>query len=423
MVMHDSFLAGHVIVEGSAGHRGPTRGAARAIVRSPSSRVPSGHSRTSGGWRAAVVAGGEGCAVGTGLMQGDEVAARQPGEVVDTERVGRLADGRRCTSDLGRPRRSPGRPSAATPDGGSRRGPAGSARSCRHPGPPAARAATAPASAGRRPPASRRRRRATRPGSIAHADGRSRPARCQLRHQGGGKSRGDGLGAVGRETTTEVDRVGRDRAVVAPRAHGRAATARPRLRPGQHVAQVRAHVHVDARAAGGRHATSSCGEGLEISGALMPNLLVAARRPVRERSRAARRGLRRRSTGRSRSLPSASRGAGRCEIAEPSQLVGGLDREPADRRTRRLPVDDRDQVGVGLADALDGRQRRAHAWPPRALAHSPARHHVGSPTPGREDLDDRRQVVGLERVLPHPRRAGRPPRPRRRPRTGRGVDT
>ena len=65
-------------------------------------------------------------------------------------------------------------------------------------------------------------------------------------------------------------------------------------------------------------------------------------------------------------------------------------------------VDGREQVGVGLADAFErrpgcGDSRGAGARP------LPAGHHVGAPAAGREHLGDGRQVVGLERVLPHPR--------------------
>jgi hypothetical protein len=84
------------------------------------------------------------------------------------------------------------------------------------------------------------------------------------------------------------------------------------------------------------------------------------------------------------------------------RLVGRFDREPEGGVALRRGADDRRQVRVGLADALDRDPVVPEAGPPgdRPLA---ARDDVRSETGGRREPDDGRDIVRLDRVLADPR--------------------
>ena len=90
------------------------------------------------------------------------------------------------------------------------------------------------------------------------------------------------------------------------------------------------------------------------------------------------------------------------QLGEALQLVGRLDRHPPQRRPGRGLVDGGEQVRVGLPDALEGRPAGGDAGG-AGTRPLPEGDDVGAPSARGQHLGDGREVVGLERVLPHPR--------------------
>ena len=240
---------------------------------------------------------------------------------------------------------------------------------------------------------------------MADGPGKAEAGPVERLGQGGGEVRGSGIGAVRREAAAEVDHVGRARAGVHlahPVEQGHAPSTR--LCPGLDVAQERAHVHVDAGQPHPALPRRRGGEGLEVGGA------------EAELARGEAHGQHGRGLGldvrveaekhRQVDVMPGLVAAHPVELGQSVELVGGLHRDPAQRVARRRGVDDREQVGVGLADPLERRPVGGDAGCAGARPLT-AGHDVGAPAPVREELGDGRQVVGLEGVLPHPGRGER----------------
>ncbi len=209
------------------------------------------------------------------------------------------------------------------------------------------------------------------------------------------------VGREDREAATDIERV--EHLEVPAQQGDHRQTAADGVAPGVHGPQLRTDVEVDATRPDG--ARGSAREPAGDAGRLglgHPEL----RRPGADRQRIDRLGRDVRVEPHEdveRRTAAASEAGPLCHPCDDLRLVTRFERDPRERRSARgRGADGRREVGVGLADALEGDpvvgEARLGGGGPLA-----ARHDVGAEAACCDLGHDRRDIVGLDRILADPR--------------------